>query len=192
MADTEPHQAPATSENKPLRVPTLPPELWAYITQLTVRLDTPVIFKFSTSKKTVQSLVRQPSLLRTSKFFRNEGLAAFYRNNSFMIVGDTELPRALEGRTGAMPPALQAWITAIGLENRVEMRSLFITHFASMPMRSGWIDGSIIKYKGIEGRYEIFGRHAKVMDESGLLFRPYTVKVEFETRRIELVDSRGR
>ncbi|KAK3059124.1 hypothetical protein LTR09_000690 [Extremus antarcticus] len=168
----------------------LPAELWAYITHLAILLDSPVTFKFSTPRREVQTLVRQPSILRTCRILRQEGLEAFYRNNSFIVIGDTELPRALEGRTGAMPPAMQAWITAIGPENRVELRNLYITHFAAVPVRTGWIDHSVIRYMPIRPTYEVFAPYAKEMDESGFVFRPYTVKVEFETRRIQLVDVR--
>ncbi|KAK5174320.1 uncharacterized protein LTR77_001400 [Saxophila tyrrhenica] len=178
----------ADSNTSPPHFAGLPAELWAYITQLAVLLDNPVTFKFSTPKKTVQSLVRQPSILRTCCVLRAEGLAAYYRNNSFVVIGDTELPRALEGRTGAMPPSFQAWINAIGPESRAQMRSLYITHFASIPVRTGWVDHSIIRYVPIRPTYEIFEPYAREMDESGFVFRPYTVKVEFETRRIQLVD----
>lgn len=171
----------------------LPPELWLHISDLATTPDHPIFITFTTPRSTVADLVRQPPLLRTCTLFRSKHLPLFYSSLIVMLIGDTELPRCLEGRTGAMPPNLQAWLTAIGLENRERLGRVFISHFREIPVRGGWIDGSIIKYTPVlRPGWELFGRWAREVDEGGFVFRPWTVRVEFETRRIVLVDSRQR
>lgn len=171
----------------------LPPELWLYIATLTLQHPTgPISFTFSTPKKDLQELVRQPVLLRTSKALRTELLSTFYSSNAFIIIGDTELPPSLEGRTGFLPPNFQAWITAIGLKNRESLNNVWITHFRPIPVGGGWIDGSVVGYTPVKPRYEDFGMYGRELDESGFVFRPWTVRVGFQTRVIRLVDSRGR
>lgn len=171
----------------------LPPELWLYIaTLLLPPYTSPITFTFTTPKTTLQALVRQPALLRASKALRTELLKQFYSTTPFIIIGDTNLPPSLEGRTGFLPPNFQAWITAIGLANRECLGKVWITHFAPIPVGGGWIDGSVVSYRKVaRPRFEDFGEAGRELEESGFVFRPWTVRVEFETRVIRLVDSRG-
>jgi hypothetical protein len=168
----------------------LPPELWLRILHFAAQEDTPIIFRFSTTKSELQNLVTQPSILRTCSLFRKEGLPLWLSTNIFIVIGDKELPPSLEGRTGALPPALQAWIIAIGRENRETIKGLFITHFRALPVSSGFIDGSLVRYELVRQEYELFRRYSTEMDESGFLFRPWTYRVKFERFDVERVLGR--
>lgn len=98
----------------------------------------------------------------------------------------------MEGRTGALPPSLQAWISAIGTKNREMIRSLFITHFRPLPVSRGFIDGSLINYRKVRESFELFDPYAQRMDESGFVFRPYNYRVEFENWSLEKVLAAAR
>jgi hypothetical protein len=113
-------------------------------------------------------------------------LATWFARNVFIIIGDKELPPALEGRTGALPPALQRYITyGISVKNREKLTKLYITHFRALPVRSGWIDNSIIRYEPVSPSFDLLAPYEFQMDESGFVFRPWTYRVEFETFRAE-------
>lgn len=68
-----------------------------------------------------------------------------------------------------------------------------MSHFREVPVRGGWIDGSVIKYDRIERPgWDIFGPWGQDVDVGGFVFRPWTVKVRFEKWGIVLRDSKDR